>query len=167
MQNIEIKAKYENLVEAKNIAQKIGARFEGSLYQIDTYFQVKEGRLKLREIIAQETQLIYYERPNVTGAKLSRYQIYSVENTPQLRSILESALGIWCVVEKQREVYWFEEIRIHLDQVKHLGNFLEFEGLIQEDSIKEKVKEKAENLVSLFRIPTSNLIAASYSDLIF
>jgi len=50
MQNIEIKAKYEDLARAENIARKVGANFESSIHQLDTYFFVNNGRLKLREL---------------------------------------------------------------------------------------------------------------------
>jgi predicted adenylyl cyclase CyaB len=165
MQNIEIKAKYSNLSKAKLIAQEIGACFEGAQHQLDTYFNVKEGRLKLREIFSQESQLIFYVRPNETGVKLSEYVIYPVQNADHLKYILKSALGVKQIVEKQREIYLYEEIRIHLDQVKHLGNFLEFEGVISSSSDEDKVKAKVEMLVSFFHIPPSDFTAPSYSEL--
>ncbi len=165
MQNIEIKARYDNLEQAKSIALEMSANFEGALHQIDTYFNVRKGRLKLREINFQESQLIFYERPDQIGAKLSQYQIYPVEDAAHLKVILESALGIWCVVEKQRELYLFDEVRIHLDRVKHLGNFLELEGVLSPKTWNTAVKNKVEWLVTQFKISKADLIEVSYSDL--
>ena len=166
MQNIEIKAKYEDLDRAENIARKVGANFESSIHQLDTYFFVKKGRLKLREISTGVSQLIYYVRPNEAGPKTSEYHIYPVETPKQLKEILAAALGIWKSVEKQREVYLFDEVRVHLDRVKSLGNFLEFEGVVSPESDRSKIREKVDWLVSQFEIRNHDLIEVSYSDLV-
>jgi len=47
--NIEIKVKYEYPEKIEKILIKNHARFIGEDHQIDTYFQVDEGKLKLRE----------------------------------------------------------------------------------------------------------------------
>lgn len=49
MPNIEIKAIYHNLDQAKKIAIEIGAKYIGRDHQIDTYFYTPNGRLKMRE----------------------------------------------------------------------------------------------------------------------
>ena len=64
MQNIEIKATFPDREKGIALAKSLGARDEGSLHQIDTYFNVSRGRLKLREINGDEFQLIYYQRPD-------------------------------------------------------------------------------------------------------
>ena len=166
MQNIEIKAKYEDLERGENIAKKIGAKFESSIHQLDTYFMVKKGRLKLREILSSVNQLIYYNRQNEAGPKTSEYYIYPVEVPEQLKKMLGAALGIWKTVEKERLVYLFDEVRIHLDKVKGLGTFLEFEGVVSPGTDKSKIGEKVEWLISQFEIRNEDLIEVSYSDLI-
>ena len=166
MQNIEIKAKYEDLDRAENIARKVGANFESSIHQLDTYFFVNDGRLKLREISTGTNQLIYYVRPNQAGPKTSAYHIYPVEAPKQLEKILAAALGIWKSVEKQREVYLFDEVRVHLDKVKSLGNFLELEGVVSSGSDKDKIREKVDWLISQFEVRNHELIEVSYSDLV-
>jgi len=166
MQNIEIKVKCEDLQRAENIAKKVGAKFESSIHQQDTYFIIKKGRLKLREISTGVNQLIYYNRPNEAGPKTSEYYIYPVEASGQLKKMLGAALGIWKTVEKERVVYLFDEVRIHLDKVKSLGSFLEFEGVVSSGSDKSKIKEKVDWLISQFQIRNNDLIEVSYSDLI-
>ena len=80
--------------------------------------------------------------------------------------MLGAALGIWKTVEKERVVYLFDEVRIHLDKVKSLGSFLEFEGVVSSGSDKRKIKEKVDWLISQFEIRNNDLIEVSYSDLI-
>ena len=50
MPNIEIKARCNNLKKALDIVHEIKTDYVGSLQQVDTYYETKEGRLKLREI---------------------------------------------------------------------------------------------------------------------
>ena len=76
--NIEIKAKCDQTrtssgqyLKAKN------AEFKGTDDQTDTYFNVANGRLKLREGNI-ENNLIYYERNNQTAAKESYFQLINV-----------------------------------------------------------------------------------------
>ncbi|MFQ5648927.1 MAG: class IV adenylate cyclase [bacterium] len=166
MENIEIKAKYPDLELGKRLAEEIGARFQGMLHQIDTYFSVRQGRLKLREINSEESQLIYYERADKSGLRTSIYHIYPVQEVTLLRSLLGAALGISTVVEKKRELYVFDEVRIHLDRVVGLGSFLEFEGRVIDGRARPEVQKKVERLLTHFGIPATNLIAGSYADLI-
>ncbi|NIV92453.1 CYTH domain-containing protein [candidate division KSB1 bacterium] len=165
MQNIELKAKYKDLVVAEKIAREIGATFEGTFNHIDTYFNVKNGRLKLREINSEGSQLIFYERPDRLDAKLSNYQIHPVSDPAQLKRMLESAVGIWCVVEKRRKLYCYDEVRIHLDSVKNLGSFIEFEGVLMKEH-KSETTNKVNWLITQFNISKIDFIDGSYSDLI-
>jgi predicted adenylyl cyclase CyaB len=164
MQNIEIKARCDDLAAAKAVAEKLGADFAGVLHQVDTYFKVSRGRLKLREINSRESQLIFYERPDNLGPKVSSYQIYPIQNSADLTAILTSALGIWRVIEKVRELYWWDGVRIHLDCVSGLGNFIELEGIIQSTDEKDNVDKKIQQLIAAFNISAAR-ISGSYSDL--
>lgn len=60
---IEIKARCLDQDKVRNILIGENADFKGKDHQIDTYFNVHNGRLKLREGTI-ENNLIHYERPN-------------------------------------------------------------------------------------------------------
>ena len=49
-QNIEVKARYPDLVRARAVCKHIGAEFLGTMNQVDTYFRTVGSRLKLRQI---------------------------------------------------------------------------------------------------------------------
>ncbi len=166
MENIEIKACYPDLPKAHSIAEKIGATFEGVLLQTDTYFNVANGRLKLREINSKDGELIYYERPNQAGPKSSNYEICSIQDPAQLKATLALALGVLVVVEKKRDLYLYEEVRIHLDSVASLGAFLEFEGVVEKAISRDVAQQKVEWLLTQFQIAPGDLIESSYSDMI-
>lgn len=166
MKNIEIKARYPDLERAREIVRQLDARYEATYHQVDTYFYVQYGRFKLREFDDHPTQLIYYIRPDVAEPKASEYEIYPVTQAAQLKSMLSAALGVWKVVDKQREVYWVENVRIHLDQVRNLGNFLELEGVVKSKREASATETRVSKLLSLFHISKDALLTNSYSDLI-
>ena len=167
MQNLELKARYPDLKEAKKRVALLKARFEKRLHQIDTYFKVSTGRLKLREINANFAQLIYYLRSDQVNFKLSEYEIYTLKDeVEKLKRILGNCLGVFKVVEKTREVFWYKNIRIHLDQVKGLGNFLEFEGVLSKQFNETATRKELVLLQKHFHIPKEALIEVSYAEMI-
>jgi len=59
--NIEIKAKCNDQEKIRSVLKSRNADFKGTDHQIDTYFKVNNGRLKLREGNI-ENFLVFYER---------------------------------------------------------------------------------------------------------
>ncbi|MBC7771568.1 MAG: class IV adenylate cyclase [Pyrinomonadaceae bacterium] len=128
MQNIEYKAELRDFELARSIAKALGARFEGTLEQADTYFRVADARFKKREAPGTPTQYILYKRPDRTRPKISQYDVFTEEEA-RVR-FGEAGMKAWVVVKKTREVYLLGNVRIHLDSVERLGNFLEFEAIV-------------------------------------
>ena len=166
MPNIEIKARCNNLKKALDIVHEIKTDYVGSLHQVDTYYETKEGRLKLREINDIETQLIPYYKEYSTGPMKSSYSVLPVNDKKNLKAILEKILGQVIVVDKQREVFLVDNIRIHLDEVKGLGSFIEFEAVYEENSSLDKEREvkKVDELKDIFQIDDNDLLDKSYID---
>lgn len=163
--NIEIKARIDDLAAAQATAQRVATDHIGTLAQVDTYFHCQQGRLKLREIIGQASELIWYERPNLAGPRESRFGLIQVENARQLKQDLEGLLGIWTIVEKKRDVYLYHNVRIHLDEVARLGTFLEFEAVIDEENDVATGQARLEFLCQQFVLVPDDFIAGSYSDI--
>jgi len=164
--NIEIKAKSNNQEEIRKILQSKNADFKGIDHQIDTYFKVNKGRLKLREGNI-ENFLIYYQRENQQGPKQSNVMLFKTTPESSLKEILTKSLGILTVVDKKREIYFINNIKFHLDTVKKLGTFVEIEAIDKTKEIgKEKLLEQCNHFLKLFKIPKENLISNSYSDLL-
>jgi adenylate cyclase class IV len=59
----------------------------------------------------------------------------------------------------------WEGVRIHLDEVEGLGEFLEFEAPV-EASGEAGARELVERLRAAFRIGAGDLVAGSYVDLV-
>ena len=164
--NIEIKARTTDQEKIRDILKTCGADFKGIDHQIDTYFKVTTGRLKLREGNI-ENHLIYYERENMVGPKKSSVMLYKNNPDSNLKEILIASLGVLVVVDKQREIYFIENVKFHLDIVVGLGTFVEIEAIDKDGSIgNEKLLKQCNYYLNLFNILKDDLIQNSYSDLI-
>lgn len=75
------------------------------------------------------SDLIYYERDDKEGPKLSTYDKVTVPSntTDQLNSVLRMALGDKGIVKKKRQLFMHGQTRIHVDSVEGLGDFMELE----------------------------------------
>jgi adenylate cyclase class 2 len=100
----------------------------GKVSQLDTYFRVRQGRLKLREK-DRGAELIYYERSDQAIDRESNYRIVQIEDSEALKDALAAALGVLVSVEKSRRLLLWHEVRIHLDEVPGLGSCLELEAV--------------------------------------
>jgi len=164
--NVEIKAMCPNPDRVRDILQEHNARFIGQDHQIDTYFVVETGRLKLHEGDI-ENSLIFYERQNDAGPKRSEVQLYETEKESGLKDVLRSFLDELVVVDKQREIYFIDNVKIHIDRVKGLGSFVEIEAIDNSGSIgEESLRRQCDHFLDMLAIPESDLLTDSYSDML-
>ena len=162
---VELKARYEDLGKAR--ALLVGADHVTTVRQVDTYFSLGERRLKLRSVAgAKEGQLVYYERPDVGGVKESRVLLASVADPQAVREILSHILPVKAEVRKTREIYRFQGVQVHLDTVRGLGKFIEFEKVLAGESDRDAARKQLESLKAYFQITDEDLMASSYSDLV-
>ncbi len=168
MPNIEIKAACPDLKRAREIAEQIRTECLGTLHQVDTYFRTPNGRLKLREIVPGAAYLIPYVKTYERQPSKSDYALLPVENPNETKRILGQLLGVASVVEKKREVFIVGNVRIHLDDVKGLGSFIEFEAVYSVDTEESRQLErrKIEELMKTFNLSTEDLITQGYVDLL-
>ena len=162
--NIEIKARCTNPIVIREILLSKDADFKGTDHQTDTYFSVPEGRLKLREGNI-ENNLIFYFRDYVTGPKKSDCILYSPGDISSLKKILEKSLGIRTVVMKTREIWYLDNIKIHIDQLENLGSFVEIEAKQEGKLTEADLHRQCHKLLSEFGIKEEELIPGSYSDI--
>jgi len=132
--NIELKARDANPDTSLKVCLALGADDHGEIEQRDTYFEVPRGGLKLREERPGLPHLIQFERANEPQQRESRYRIIEVDDGTVLRAALAAAIGIRGVVAKRRRLLLWRNVRIHLDVVEQLGNFIELEAVAPEDS---------------------------------
>ena len=165
-QNIELKAHLASLDGARAMAQALATERLEDQHQVDTYFFCRHGRLKLREITGLRSELIWYERPDQQHAKACRYQLVRIEDAGGLKQALTNASGIRCIVEKYREIYLYHNVRIHLDRVVDLGEFLEFEAVLGPAVNADSGHAQVAFLRDQFQIADADLLTGSYADLL-
>lgn len=164
--NIEIKARCRAPETIRKILISLGARAVGTDHQIDTYFNVKAGRLKLREGNI-ENSLIYYRREDNLAPKQSDVTLFKTEPNSALKEILTNALGVKTVVDKSREIYFIDNVKFHIDSVSGLGNFVEIEAIDEAGTIGgDELLRQCRHYMELFKIEQNDLIKSSYSDMV-
>lgn len=164
--NIELKARLASPAEARRAAEAVATSRLGEERQTDTYFHCTRGRLKLREREGRTAQLVWYVRPDAGEARGSDYRLTNVVDAVALRQSLSDALGVLVVVEKRREVYLYENVRIHLDEVTGLGPFVEFEAVLSPGRSDDEGRAQLAYLCGQFALGEETFVPVSYSDLL-
>jgi len=164
--NIEFKAKVDDLDRYEKKLLDLNPVFKGIDHQIDTYFNVTKGRLKLREGNI-ENSLINYDRENINASKQSDVILYQHEPNGALKNILIKQLGVKITVDKKRKIYFIDNVKFHFDLVEGLGTFIEVEAIDNSGSFSvEQLKEQCDTYFNYFGLDKSQLIDKSYSDLV-
>lgn len=164
--NIEFKASTNKLAEQEALLQQQNPLFIGEDHQVDTYFNINSGRLKLREGNI-ENALIHYEREDTAGAKTSHVLLYHHKPDKALKEILIKTLGIKAVVDKRRRIYFIDNVKFHFDTVEGLGTFVEVEAIDKDGTIgKEKLQAQCNKYAALFGILAEDHCSVSYSDMV-
>ena len=164
--NFEFKARTEDIGALEKSLLGLDPLFIGEDLQVDTYFNVNNGRLKLREGNI-ENALIWYERKNAAEAKISKVLLYQHSPDPTLKTILIKVLGIKVVVEKKRKIYFIGHVKFHFDVLPGLGTFVEVEAIDRTGEIGiQQLQQDCEKYAALFNIQPADYISCSYSDMI-
>lgn len=164
--NIEIKARCSDPSVVRERLQQDAARFVGTDHQVDTYFKSKNGRLKFREGNI-EYALIYYERSDEVGPKQSNVTLFHPERGSPLKQMLAHSMGVDIVVDKEREIYFIDNVKFHIDNVAGLGSFVEIEAIDSDGEIGvEALRKQCEHYLSRFDIAEEDLLRTSYSDML-
>lgn len=164
--NYEFKARYGDIDRLEKLLLERKPLFIGLDHQLDTYFNAAHGRLKLREGRI-ENSLIHYDRVDAAGAKQSNVTLYQHQPDKNLKDALTKALGIKTIVDKQRKIYFIDNVKFHFDQVKDLGSFVEVEAIDKNGSMGiEKLQAQCKEYSNLFGLTTDQFMAESYSDML-
>lgn len=165
---VELKARVPDLHSVREKLEELGAQPVGTFHQIDTYFEIPKGRLKLRETEGANTaQLVYYERKNVAGPKGSEVFILGISKPTAFKTALKKIVKTKVTVDKIREILRYQGTQIHLDTVKELGTFIEFERTVSSDAYSISEGQRAlEKLMKKLGVTPESLEKLSYSDLI-
>uniref|UniRef100_A0A8C6U9B9 Si:ch211-156b7.4 n=1 Tax=Neogobius melanostomus TaxID=47308 RepID=A0A8C6U9B9_9GOBI len=150
--NVEIKATVSDPGKFAEKSSELSESEGAIIRQHDTFFNCSTGRLKLRDFMDGTGQLIFYERPDTDGPKLSRYSISPTNDPSTLRAVLSDALGVKGEVRKERRLFLIGQTRVHLDTVEGLGHYMELEVAL--------------NLMDQLGVSQESLVTGAYMDLI-
>ena len=164
--NVEVKARYDDPQAALAALLAAGAVLAGAEEQVDTYFRVPHGRLKLRRS-GLENALIGYDRPDADGPRASVVRLHPLGPERTLDEALLGALDVLVVVVKRRSVLWAGDVKLHVDEVEGLGSFVEVEAV---DLTGERPAHELEALCrhwsAVLGIRPEDVEPRSYSDLL-
>jgi len=164
--NIEIKARAHDVEQQAALAEALSDTARETLVQHDTFFVTPSGRLKLREFPDAPAQLIYYNRVDIEGPKLSEYYITETDDGAGLKNVLSRAYEQRQVVKKVRQLYMSGRTRLHFDSVEGLGDFIELEVVLSEQDSLEGGQQEADQLMAALNIRSEDLIDVAYADLL-
>ena len=164
--NFEIKSRVPDCGKIQSLLEALGARFEGIDHQIDTYYRVDDGRLKLRQGNIENT-LIFYKRENTAKARESEIIIERLEKKSNISKLLSRALSTKVVVDKKRNIFFIENVKFHIDEILGLGKFIEIEAISENDTYShQELKMQCQKYIDLFQLKRKDFMSLSYSDLV-
>ncbi|KAK7099111.1 uncharacterized protein [Littorina saxatilis] len=164
--NVEIKARVTNMAELTKRAKELSGTEGELLQQEDTFFFCQNGRLKLRIVQGGQSELIFYNRPDQAGPKLSEFHKTSITDSENLKKALSLALGVRGEVRKTRYLYMVGQTRVHVDQVDNLGNFMELEVNLENGQSPEEGQAIANDLMQKLGVKEQDLLTCAYMDLL-
>ena len=156
-ENVEIKARAHDFDRQRSLASLLCGQAGEKILQRDTFYNVPQGRLKLREFGDGSGELIYYLRPDDRQAKLSDYVLSKVAVPDALNAVLSKALTLAGEVCKERCLY--------LHRVEGLGEFIELEVVMRSGQPINEGQQIVADLMERLEIAEEDLIAEAYIDL--
>jgi predicted adenylyl cyclase CyaB len=164
--NVEIKARIPSVDLLFPLAAGLADRGPVEIWQDDTFFSCSRGRLKLRVLSQTEGELIFYQRPDIPGPKISSYIISPTKSPDTLRATLALAYGQIVRVRKHRTLFLIGRTRVHLDRVEGLGDFLELEVVLEQGEDVRTGATLARELLVKLGISSDQMVKEAYVDLI-
>ncbi len=164
VRNVESKFRSVDHESIAGRALAAGATDEALLHQLDQFYEVPRGRLKLRTIDGVGSELIAYHREDDVGARASDYGRYATKDLTSLADVLARALPRAGVLEKERHLLILQNTRIHLDDVVGLGRFVELETVITTQSEDDAGREHLA-VINVLGLGDTERVAVAYVDL--
>lgn len=164
--NVEIKARVRDPRKLLERARGLAPAEPVTITQVDTFFAVPVGRLKLRDFGDGTGELIRYRRPDRTGPKVSDYALSPTADPVGLAELLAGALPVIGVVRKRRTLLLVGRTRIHIDEVQDLGWFMELEVVLGAGDGVAGGEAEARRLMADLGIAEDDLVQGAYLDLL-
>ncbi len=164
MLEVEVKVRV-NLRQIKEKLEELKATFVKEVQQEDTYFKHPCWNFKDRDeaLRVREEENIFFltfKGPRLTKKFKVRKEIQLQVESKIFELLKELGFSELRKVRKRRRFYQWKNLKVCLDKVEELGDFLEIEGKSWEDSslIRELIKK--------LHIKEESFLTASYLELL-
>jgi predicted adenylyl cyclase CyaB len=161
-QDYTAKAVLRHWEEVENKIHALQATRIGTDFQHDTYFYVSKGKLKWRKGTL-ENLITHYER--IIDGDLERTLVYRYDWQPSwetIQKLLNTHVKIGEVI-KERTIYRWQHLKIHLDKLIPHGFFIEVEAIDRTNSYTAaELKIACENLLAQLEITSEDRIRTGY-----
>ena len=175
MIEVEVKIPLTDRIRIEEKLQNSEFRKDCGYRETDTYFNSRfyniremDQALRIRScenlLTGERESFITYKGSKLDAVSMTRKELEtSVGNADICREILES-LGFYALAEvrKVRQYYRSGMITVCLDQVEGLGDFLELESLVEDESDRERALEQLYSILNELGLKKNDTIQTSY-----
>lgn len=96
----------------------------------------------------------------------ARFHRLPVSDPEGLARALAAILGTEATVKKAREVWWWEDVRIHLHRVDGLGTFVELEARLDRIGDRDEADRRIAWLRERLGIAEEDVVNGTYGEMI-
>ncbi len=109
---------------------------------------------------------MYYKRDNIKDIKSSEFYLYKSIDQITLEQMLRKVFGVLIEVTKKREMYFIENVKFNIVEVRDLDDFIEIEAMTKNPTKMKQLHDIVNLYIDLFKITPDNIQNHSYSDLL-
>lgn len=172
MREIELKFKVEDYSKLINNLQTLGCEIGDTIYQNDTIYvsnlnniESNEGSIWLR--VREENDRVELNLKKQSAimqeSKEIEFEVNSYEKANQFLETL--GYSKWVVVNKKRRYAKYSNYNLCIDEVEHLGNFIEIEMVVKESDTKDYINDLLE-VASILGLDKQNIVNSHYDTMI-
>ena len=175
MIEVEIKLPITNRESVKQGLQRLGFEEEHLVQESDIYFNSESYNLRQKDMALRirscknlttgESQAILtYKGPKMDNISMTRKELETkVEDAKVCQEILKGiAFTQVYPVCKLRQYYHLEQMTACIDQVEQLGDFLELEIIVEDESVRTKALEQLEDILIKLGYKMEDTTCSSY-----
>ena len=171
---VEVKAYAEDLKEVEARIREMGAELTWEGEQVDTYYNHPERdfaktdeALRIRN--EKSDSFLTYKGPKVDELSKTREEIqFSIENAEAAGKVLvKLGFSTAGIVKKYRKKFKLQDLKISLDRVDGLGDFVEVEALDTNRSEHEVSKTRDRIIAIMDELGLEKRERTSYLELLY
>jgi adenylate cyclase, class 2 len=163
--DVNVKARCRHPEKIQSILEEKGASFLGEDFQVDTFYEVEEGKMKLREGTI-ENLITHYLREEIEGEWRTRVFVYELFPAEAKKEQLLGHLHELGQVKKWRKIFFIDNVKFHLDRFENGECFVEIEAMDRTGQLGVMhIRQQAEEYKQLLSIHETDILTTSYIDL--